>query len=80
MANPTVQPGFVPANTPASINLIPTLFAQLHAEIEACDDREQLVDASTHLNGEIWSVSPWAHRRLNEAMRDRCHQIWRAEA
>lgn len=64
----------------APVVLIPTLFAKLHAEIRACDDRAQLIEASVHMNAEMWNVSPWAHRRLDIAMRDRCHQIWRAQA
>jgi hypothetical protein len=32
------------------------------------------------MSAEMWNVSSWAHRRLDRAMRDRCHQIWRAQA
>jgi len=70
MAIPLIPPAIEPANEnlSASVTIIPTLFARLHADVLACDNRDELVDASLRFNKEMWNVSPWAHRAINRAI------------
>ena len=80
MAIPLISPAIEPANenASASITLIPTLFARLHAAVLACDNRDELIEASLCFNKEMWNVSPWAHRAINRAIATRSDEVRRA--